>query len=226
MAEKTEEQQWISPSPTPEGRALDRLSARQRRFVEHYIAYRNGTEAYMQSGYHAIRSTAGRAAHVLLKHPDIKQAIVEAEAEVIERVRLRQDEAYSQLRAVATSDVTHYQVDDDGNLIIDEAATPFASKAVSSINRRVTTRKTRDGEEIKTTDVKLTLWNKLEAVKIVGQMDGWIKPEKPDNDGPQNNYFLNLIQVLQQNHGISSEVGADAFLPQPIVAESEPTKSR
>lgn len=196
-----------------------KLHHKQIRFIHEYLIDRNATAAYMRSGYTATRASAGRNAHVLLKNPEVSAALKAAEQEILERVKLRQYEAHCELRAVATSDLTHYVVGDDGNVSLTADAPQSATKALQSVHRRSSTRKTKDGDTITTQDVKITLWNKLEAIKIVGQADGWIKPDKvaePDQDQANNNYFLTLIQIIQKQ-GITSKVGAEDFREQPEI---------
>ncbi len=183
-------------------------TAKRRRFVEEYTIDRNATQAYMRAGFTSNRRSAGATAHVLLKEPEIQNAIKEREQQLFEEVRLRQHEVFGEVRHVGTSDVMDYLVDDAGKVTLREGAPAHATKAISSIKRHKVTRKTKDGEIITTLDVTLTLWNKLEALKMALQAEGLLQDQQPGQT--DNNYFLTLVQIVQK-HGLSSKLGADRF---------------
>lgn len=175
-----------SDAPVKENTAnspIERLSPRHRRFVEEYIIDYNATAAYLRAGFRGTRETARRNAHVLLTNTDVDKAVKEAEQVALERVRIRQHEVFSELRNVAFSNVDDYVVDNEGNITLREDVDRSAYRAISSIQKKTTTR-TR-GEDSETThDVKITLWNKNEALRMAGQTQGMfvdkLAPTSPD----------------------------------------------
>lgn len=160
------------------------LTPRQRKFVEEFICDYNATAAYKRAGYRTTteQSTWANASR-LLRNDKVQAAVKEAEREVLERVKFRQHEIYSELRNVALSTVENYHVGDDGNITLSEGADTSAMRAISSIQKK-TTHRTKGGETETTHDVKITLWNKNEALKMAGQTQGMfvdkLAPTSPD----------------------------------------------
>lgn len=149
------------------------LSPRQLRFVEEYLTDRNATGAYVRAGYRGTRRTARSGGHFLLKNPLVAAAVKQAEQEILERVRLRQHEIYMELRNVVTSNIDSYVVDDEGNVTLKEGVDESAMRAISSIQKK-TTHRTRGDEEETTHDVKITLWNKVDSIRIAAQAQGML----------------------------------------------------
>jgi hypothetical protein len=54
---------------------IDKLTVRQRRFVEEYVVDFDGTAAVLRAGYNVKPSNANRLSHEMLQHPGIKAAI-------------------------------------------------------------------------------------------------------------------------------------------------------
>lgn len=72
---------------------------------------------------------------------------------------------------LAFSDVTHYAVDDKGDVTLSKDAPKGAMRALQSIKRRITTRGTGKDVEV-TREVELRLWDKPGPLKLAGQHVG------------------------------------------------------
>lgn len=77
---------------------MDKLTDRQRRFVDEYLIDLNATQAAIRAGYAA--KTAGSSGQRLLKHVEIQPAISEAMQKRQERTELTADEVIADLREV------------------------------------------------------------------------------------------------------------------------------
>ncbi len=145
---------------------MGKLTPRQQRFVEEYLVDLNATQAAIRAGYSA--KTAVVQGPRLLGIVQVAAAIAAGKEARNERTGITQDRVLEELGLLAFSDVTHYSVDDDGNMELTEGAPEAAARAVSSIKRRI--RFDEDGN--KTVEVELKLWDKPGPLKLAGRHVG------------------------------------------------------
>jgi phage terminase small subunit len=144
------------------------LAPRQQRFVEEYLVDLNATQAALRAGYspRTARSQASR----MLTCVNVQAALAAAQRAYTHRVHLTQDAVLAEIALLQRSDVTHYHIDDHGNVALAPQAPPDAMRAVSSLKKKIT--HTDAGVTYETT---ITLWSKPAAVKMAGEHLGLFK---------------------------------------------------
>lgn len=155
----------------------EKLTPRQALFVEEYLKDLNGTQAAIRSGYSA--KTAQAISSENLRKPLIVAALAEAQAKRSAKTGITQERVLAELAILAFSDVSHYLVNDAGNVDLTVGAPDGAMRAVSSIKRRVTT----DAMGSVTRETELRLWNKPEPLKLAGKHVG-LFTEKTEEPAP------------------------------------------
>ena len=107
---------------------VSKLNPRQQRFVAEYLTDLNATQAAVRAGYSA--KTAHSIGPRLLEHVDIAGALAEASQARQARTGITQDRVVAELALLAFSDVSHYTVDNQGNVVLSPDAPPTAYRAV------------------------------------------------------------------------------------------------
>lgn len=91
----------------------EKLTARQKAFVEEYLIDLNGTQACLRAGY--SKKGAYTQASVLLSYPKIMKAIQEKMAERSKRTEITQDRVLEEYAKIAFCDVRQF-FNDDGTV--------------------------------------------------------------------------------------------------------------
>ena len=156
------------------------LNTRQRAFVAEYVQDFNATQAAIRVGYSS--ATAGSIAGQLLQTPKIREAIDTASAVRTARTDFKGDKVVAEMSALAHSDLSHYVIDDLGNVTLADGAPPDAMKAVQSIKKKIKTT-VKDGASTTEYDVELRLWDKPTPLKLMGRHVG-LFPDKVEVTGP------------------------------------------
>jgi len=148
--------------------APPKLYGKQARFIEEYLIDLNATQAAIRAGYkpRAARSQASR----MLTHVNIQAAIAAAQAARARRVHLTQDAILHDVALLAHSDISHYIIDDCGNVTLREGAPEGAMRAVASLKKKVI--HTEAGTIVET---EIKLWNKPAALRMAGEHLGLLK---------------------------------------------------
>lgn len=137
---------------------MSQMTPKQERFIAEYLVDLNGTAAATRAGYSP--KTARTSAQDLLAKPEIAEAIEKAKAKRLARIGITQERVLAELELLAFSDLTHYVVDDAGNVSLAEGAPAGAHRALQSIKRKTIT--TGTGEAARTVrEVELKLWDKV-----------------------------------------------------------------
>jgi phage terminase small subunit len=148
--------------------ALPKLRGKQARFVQEYLKDLNGKQAAIRAGY------SPRSAEVLasqtLRNPKVQAAIAAAQAARARRVHLTQDAVLEELKVLAFSDLSHYAIDEYGNVALREDAPPDAMRAVASLKKKIIH---TDTAVLYETEIKL--WNKPASVRMAGEHLGLLK---------------------------------------------------
>lgn len=156
------------------------LNPRRLRFVAEYLVDLNASAAYQR-----VYSARGNAAEVnagqLLRNPQIQAAVAEGQAKRAARTGITQDRVLTEVSLLAFSDLTHYEVGDNGDVKLTADAPAGAMRALQSIKRRITTRGTGQNREV-TREVEIRLWDKPGPLKLAGQHVG-LFPDRHEHGG-------------------------------------------
>ncbi len=152
------------------------LSPNQARFVSEYVVDNNATQAAIRAGYSA--KTADVQGPRLLGNVRVAAAIEEARVKLQVRTGITQDRVLRELELLAFSDVLHYTVDDDGNFSVNPDAPKGASRAVSSVKRKVRFFTDKDGGSTKEVETEFRLWDKPGSLKLAGRHVGLFAEDK------------------------------------------------
>lgn len=155
------------------------MKPKRARFIAEYLIDLNATQAAERAGY--SRKTAYSQGQRLLKNAEIQRAIARAQAERSARTGISQDRVLQELELLAFSDLTHYTVDDRGDVTLTAQAPAGAMRALQSIKRRITTRGSGKTLEV-TREVEIRLWDKPGPLKLAGQHVG-LFTEKHEHTG-------------------------------------------
>lgn len=143
------------------------LTAKQRRFVEEYLVDLNATQAALRAGY-SPRNT-DKIGPQLLGKSRVAQAIQELMDRRAKRTDITADRVLRELACLGYSNVLHYRVDDENNLLLMPDAPPEAMRAVSSVKRKTRIIPRKDGEPIIERELEFRLWDKNTALTNLGR---------------------------------------------------------
>lgn len=152
------------------------LTPKQAVFVAEYLKDLNATQAAIRAGYSP--KTAEQQGPRLLGYVGIQAAIRAGQADRSKRTGITQDRVLAEAALLAFSDLTHYVVDDAGEVKLTIDAPDGAMRAISSIKRKKVTR----GEE-SWFEVEIRLWDKPGVLKLAGQHVGLFR-DKVEFSGP------------------------------------------
>lgn len=139
--------------------------------MDEYLVDLTAAAAYRRAGYKAQGNAAEVNAIRLLRKAQIQAAIATAQKARAERVGITQDRVLAELELLAFSDLTHYVLDDHGNVQLASGAPVGAMRALQSIKRRVIERGAGDDHYI-AREVEVKLWDKPTPLKLAGQHVG------------------------------------------------------
>ena len=163
-------------APPQPRRPPKELTERQKAFCREFLVDYNGTAAAKRAGY------AARGAHVeasrLLRNAKVAARLAELRAERSARTGITADQVLEELAVVAFSDVTHYEVGDDGRVVLTGEAAQSATRALSSVKRK-TKQFMQKGELVTEHDFEIRLWNKPRALEMMGRHLGLFKEDAP-----------------------------------------------
>lgn len=149
------------------------LTPKQRDFVREYLIDKNATQAAIRAGY--SEKWADRIGHALVGKNRVKAAIAEEREVLAARQHVSADRVIRELALVAFSNIDNYRTNSSGKLSLIPSAERGAKRAVASLETTVKITDTPRGisEETKT---KIQLWNKPQALKMLGEHLGLLKP--------------------------------------------------
>jgi len=145
------------------------LTDRQAAFVREYLIDFRAAAAARRAGYRAkdIDSVASN----LLKVSQVAAAVAAGQAKLEAKSEISQVRVLKELELLAFSDITHYVVDESGNVRLAPGAPEGALRALSSVKHKV--RSYGEGERATVEhDVEIRLWNKPEPLKLAGRHVG------------------------------------------------------
>jgi phage terminase small subunit len=150
-------------------KATRALKPRELRFVEEYLLDLNGAQAAIRAGY--AKRSARSTASVLLRRPEVKDALTAAMEHRSQRTGITQDRVLTELEVPAFSDISHYTIDEDGRVALAEGAPKNAMRAISKLKHKVTT-KEFGKSTVTEREVEIALWDKPFTLKLAGRHVG------------------------------------------------------
>jgi phage terminase small subunit len=174
------------PSPPPLPRnglpapPVAKLTARQARFVDEYLITLSASEAARRAGY--VKKHADVTGPRLLGNVGVAAEIARRQAERAVKTGITQERVLLETSLLAFSDVTHYLVDEQGNVVLAPGAPPDAMRALQSIKRKFT-KQFVAGEWVTVVEVEVKLWDKPGVLKLAGRHVG-LFPDKVEVSGP------------------------------------------
>lgn len=141
------------------------LSAKQRSFVEHYLATWNATEAAKRAGY--SEKTAYSIGWENLRKPEIAAAI---EARM-QDLKATTNEVFARLTAHSRGNIDNF-LNSMGLIDVVKARAVGAMPLVKKIKQRTTTVSKKDGEEWETHEIELELYDAQAATVQLGKLLG------------------------------------------------------
>lgn len=142
---------------------LQNLSPRRQKFVLEYAKDFNGAKSAIRSGY--SKKTARSQASRLLSDVNVKAAIQELKAEIIEQARVTVDRVIEELAAIAFANITDF---------IDYSNGVYKIHDINQLNRQqkagLRLFKVHYGE--KSTSISIATQDKLRALDILGNYLG------------------------------------------------------
>jgi phage terminase small subunit len=157
---------------------LDSLPPRRRAFVEEYLVDLNATQAAIRAGYSP--RTAQEISSELLSNPLVAAAVERGKAQRLARVGMSQDQVLQEMALLSHSSVSHYEIDDRGQVQPAPGAPDGCMRAIQSIKKKTTVKV--DGSI--TYDVELRLWSKPEPLKLMGKHVGLNFSDRIEHVGP------------------------------------------
>ena len=161
---------------------LPALSARQRRFVEEYVASANGTQAAIKAGYSP--STASVQASRLLAKDKIRAAIQVEAAPLREKLQITQERVVEETGKLGFSDLRDVARWNEEGLVLlpSDEIDADAAAAIKKITSRTTKRLTKSGDEVVMTYTTIELHDKVAALDKLAKLLG-LYTERIDLEG-------------------------------------------
>jgi phage terminase small subunit len=157
----------VPPAPSYQ-QLLERLPAKQARFVEEYLIDLNPAKAAIRAHY--SERAANRQGSRLLKQAGVRAAVEAVEAEISKRLRINQDEVIKELALIGFADLKDYVAwDETGRPVVNPSdnLVDGKSRVVESIKFETTANGPR---------VTIKLHDKVRA--LMGILDR-VKPADP-----------------------------------------------
>ena len=169
------------------------LTAKQQAFVEEYLVDLNGAAAARRAGYSHKGSRV--QAVQLLSNPNIQSQISQARADRKERLKITADRVVEELAIIGFSDVTQYEVDDKGCVILGGGVNRCATRALSTVKHKIK-------------DTEVRLWSKTAALEQLCKHLGLFGPKGTLED--PINVTVSHIDILRKRlDHIRSSAGAE-----------------
>lgn len=174
------------------GTDVNKLSDKQRLFVDQYLVDQDATKAAIRAGY-SVKS-ANAIGNKLIKDPRVARAIGKAAKEVHEELTLTTEEVLKQLYYIVTRDVREF-VDENGDALPISELGDRAAQSVDGFDQEITY-----FTNYETGDVTKTVKNKLKLVGKAGAIDMAMKYQglfKQDNAQKQPQVTLDFSQLFK-----------------------------
>lgn len=142
----------------------DRLTAKQKRFIDEYVICLNGTEAARRAQYDGDDATLAVIASQNLRKLNISRAI----GERLEQFAMPANEVLSQLTDIARDDITD-ALNAFGGIDIGEAKRRGKSHLIKRYKTKVTTITDKDGSEKEIIETEIEMYDRLAALQTLAK---------------------------------------------------------
>lgn len=173
------------------------LPEKRQAFVLAYIADpTNASAAARKAGYATISSRV--SASTILRSPDVAACIAVGLLLREDRTMITSERTLNELSIIAFSDIADFTVGEDWTLGVREGAPEYVTRAVASIDFNVTERIDQHDNPVTSRSMKIRLWSKPEAIRMLMMYQKLLGAEATpnvnitNNNGPvTNNYTKN-----------------------------------
>jgi len=170
-------------------------------FVDEYLIDLNATQAAIRAGYSA--HTANQIAVGLMQKPAVSKAVAQQIARRRARILTQQEEVVRELRVMVFSDISDYDVDEDGTLILrwkdgEPEPNPAIFRAVESVKRRTRIERSDDGDII-THEMELKLHPKVAAANLYAKHLGMLIERIGGPDGERIDAGVLVIREVSED---------------------------
>jgi len=142
----------------------DRLTAKQKRFIDEYVICLNGTEAARRAQYDGDDATLAVIASQNLRKLNISRAI----GERLDQFAMPANEVLSQLTDIARDDITD-ALNAFGGIDIGEAKRRGKSHLIKRYKTKVTTITDKDGSEKEIIETEIEMYDRLAALQTLAK---------------------------------------------------------
>jgi phage terminase small subunit len=169
------------------------LTRKQVTFCAEYLVDLNATKAAERAGYKK-RSARSIGSENLTK-PDIARHIETLMAERIQRTGLTADAVIEALEGVAFSDIGDIiDIDARGGMRVRDirGLSLRVRRAIAGVRFRTERRSDNEGREVVTATVEVRLWDKMAALRMLGQHYALFETEKEPEDRGDAEYTVTM----------------------------------
>ena len=172
---------------------MGKLTEREMRFIDEWLINPNGTQAAIKAGYSP--DTAVSIASENLRKPHIVRVIADRQLATRTKFRIRHEDIVLETARLAFSDIRTIASfsDERGVSFFDsDELSDDAARAIAEVSSKTTFRpgKRNDDEGMNVEERKVKMYGKIEALKLLAQLTGALKPSGETNIGTQQNLIL------------------------------------
>lgn len=171
------------------------LTAKQQRFVDEYLVDINATRAARRSGY-----ADGNYGRQLLTKTNVSNAIAKAKEARQKRTQVTADRVLEELALIGFSDVTNYEVDDGGHVVLQLGVSRDVTRALSSVKRK-TKHYEHGGDSVTEHDVEVKLWSKIAALDSLAKHLGLHGPKGTEQDPEHHKITIEIVNSQRKADG-------------------------
>ena len=172
---------------------MPKLTEREQRFIDEYMVDPNGAQAAIRAGYSS--ATAKEIASQNLTKPHIVRELAERQLATRTKYRIRHEDIVLETARLAFSDIRTIASfsDERGVSFFDsDELSDDAARAIAEVSSKTTYRpgKRKDDEGMNVEERKVKMYGKIEALKLLAQLTGALKPSGETNIQTQQNLIL------------------------------------
>ena len=167
---------------------MPKLTEREQRFIDEYMVDPNGAQAAIRAGYSS--ATAKEIASQNLTKPHIVRELAERQLATRTKYRIRHEDIVLETARLAFSDIRTIASfsDERGVSFFDsDELSDDAARAIAEVSSKTTF---RPGKGMNVEERKVKMYGKIEALKLLAQLTGALKPSGETNIQTQQNLIL------------------------------------
>jgi phage terminase small subunit len=173
---------WLCDNILSEVVIMQRLTEKQKKFVNEYLIDLNATQAAIRAGY--SKKTADRIGPELLGKTCVSAALQEAMQKRSKRTEITQDRVLAELASIGFADIADYLSTDNGSVSIKRTSDipPDKRSAIAGIKENAT-----GGVEVKLND-------KIRALELIGKHIGMFNGEAQKPEDTEDDNFYTAVE--------------------------------